>query len=618
MKRLLSLFTALTFFLSTLSPAFALDKKLLPLLLAGDYQILETNGPLAYYNKPFSIVTTGGLSFLPSKYPSNANSTVQQVKGSGFSGVGTATVAGLLTTDTITASGTVPTCAVNGTLIFGTSTNSWDIYVKRAGVVWAYWPGINIGKSFELDASGNGHDLTALTTTAITERVDGTGTDYCNIYGFSSRENRLLWSDDISVSSSWHLVSSGSVSVGNVLNFAANNSSGVYINNSQALTSGQVVRYTLKVYGTQDQMYRLYVDETAPPYNEAISSFSILSGDMDIITIEKTMSVNNTPYVKIGNGYLGLSGSLHLSNITSSIVSSDNKPLVSFGDSIGASSVQADDNRGSRSYTSVYGNYRNAIKINNSVSGYVLSQIRTAMNTKMLSGCGLLFLEGGVNDIGQAVSDPNAAMQSTMISMITKGLTYTNNIVVFTVGFGQGFSADMDAWATTYNTWLKSYSATHNLIVVDLRSLLSDVNGNQDPQYFTHDNTHPNDLGHQKIANWLISNVPYNGDVYQPITTTTTQIYGRQPAGYQLFTVYLGPLRRDLQVISGSVYPNLTVKSPLGPTFQVINTWTGGATVDLSSFTDTDKTRFGSMAGVIYSIDRTTNQKLQIDRVIGN
>ena len=113
------------------------------------------------------------------------NHTTQQVKSSGFLAAGSATVTGLLTTDTITASGpSTPTCSVNGTLTFP-EPDCWDIDVFREGVLWASWKGINIGKDAELDASGNGHHLIGIVGTTITERVDGSGTNYANEAGFS-------------------------------------------------------------------------------------------------------------------------------------------------------------------------------------------------------------------------------------------------------------------------------------------------------------------------------------------------------------------------------------------------------------------------------------------------
>ena len=120
-----------------------------------------------------------------------AGSTTPQVKGSAFTGAGTGACTGLLTTDTITSSGTPPTCTVDGTLTI--SADCWDIEVHRAGVLWASWKGINVGGSFELDASGNGHHL-YLTTTTIVEAVDGTGTNWCNEMGFTVADGSQYFS----------------------------------------------------------------------------------------------------------------------------------------------------------------------------------------------------------------------------------------------------------------------------------------------------------------------------------------------------------------------------------------------------------------------------------------
>ena len=118
-------------------------------------------------------------------YLPRAGSPTPQVKGSLFSVAVPEAVpyTGLLTTDVITVGGgTAPTCAVNGTLSM--TADFWDMFVHRDGVLWAYLPGINVGGTFELDASGNGHHL-YLTTTTIIESVDGTGTNWCNERGFT-------------------------------------------------------------------------------------------------------------------------------------------------------------------------------------------------------------------------------------------------------------------------------------------------------------------------------------------------------------------------------------------------------------------------------------------------
>jgi len=140
-------------------------------------QDLQTGALLAYYRG--DIADSRLIAYRP------LGSATPQVKGSLFSVAVPEAVpyTGLLTTDVITVGGgTAPTCAVNGTLSM--SANFWDMSIHRAGVLWAYLPGINIGGAFELDASGNGHTL-YLTTTTIVEAVDGTGTNYFNQYGGS-------------------------------------------------------------------------------------------------------------------------------------------------------------------------------------------------------------------------------------------------------------------------------------------------------------------------------------------------------------------------------------------------------------------------------------------------
>lgn len=62
-----------------------------------------------------------------------------------------------------------------------------------------------------------------------------------------------------------------------------------------------------------------------------------------------------------------------------------------------------------------------------------------------------------------------------------------------------------------------------------------------------------------------------------------------------------GPLRADLLITAGAVYPNLTVTAPLGPEFQALPEWTGGAAVDLSTLTPTANTRKGQLGVAVYS-----------------
>ena len=160
----------------------------------------NTENLLAWYRT--DIVDGKLKSYLP---PSSH--TTQQVKSSGFLGAGNSPCPGLEITDTITASGAAPTCSVAGTLTF-TGPDCWDIWVHRAGVLWASWKGINAGKDAEIDASGNGHHLIGLVGTTITERLDGSGTNYANEVGFTVSDGVSMWLDEAQetlVETSWRI-----------------------------------------------------------------------------------------------------------------------------------------------------------------------------------------------------------------------------------------------------------------------------------------------------------------------------------------------------------------------------------------------------------------------------
>ena len=141
-----------------------------------DNPLPDMNNLLAWYKGEIA-----GGKLIAAAPPSNH--TTQQVKSSGFAGIGSGTLTGLLTTDDLTSSGpNTPTCTVDGTVTFG--ADCWDFFWHRDGVLMGYYPGINVGGTFEIDASGNGRTL-YLTDTTITERLDGSGTNYANEAGYS-------------------------------------------------------------------------------------------------------------------------------------------------------------------------------------------------------------------------------------------------------------------------------------------------------------------------------------------------------------------------------------------------------------------------------------------------
>ena len=63
---------------------------------------------------------------------------------------------------------------------------------------------------------------------------------------------------------------------------------------------------------------------------------------------------------------------------------------------------------------------------------------------------------------------------------------------------------------------------------------------------------------------------------------------------------YPGPLGVDAAVQSGTAYPAIAIKGPLGADFQAIDTFTSGAEVDLSTLTPTPNVRPGPRGTLVY------------------
>jgi hypothetical protein len=78
-----------------------------------------------------------------------------------------------------------------------------------------------------------------------------------------------------------------------------------------------------------------------------------------------------------------------------------------------------------------------------------------------------------------------------------------------------------------------------------------------------------------------------------------------------------GPLNVSATVTAGTTYPAITITAPLGPEFQAITEWTGGAAVDLSMFAGSNYTRVGERGMMIYGSERTAAEIVAIDRYLG-
>lgn len=561
------------------------------------------------------IESIGESTVLRSSIPSNAHPTMQQVKGSGFAGAGSATVTGLLTTDVISCSGSLPpTCLVNGTLTFAADFDGWDVYVHRAGVLWAYWPGINVGKTIELDASGNGHHLTALTTTTITERLDGTGTDYCNESGFSARENLLKYTENPMLAQDavncWWKFGDTSVAVsGGELTITSSNTNSFIQQNAISETSGV------------DTVVYMDVNANTP----GITIWGITTHDGTAHTTSQNITnqyytVRHLSLAPITNVSLLLKNqSSMISNLKVKNLrmhSRNTTAVYSAGDSICAGAYHPTANLAipAASYTQLFC-HENGLEYDHAgVGGETLSQISarvvSALNGKTYD---IVMLEGGINDINNAASDPTAGMITAIDAAIVAAKESSNIILVYDVPLAPALSTSNEiTWTNFYNDYLATtYANDSEVTIVDTDSIIND--------YLAYDNVHPTIASHRLLADHLNATVviPTTSERYPGyIRSDAKPVTGRQPAGFQSITDNQGPLRRDLIVTDGDTYPNITANAPLGPNFQAIAEWTNNTDVDLSTLTATANTRIGTRGVAIWNPGLDAAEIIKADRYL--
>ena len=601
---------------------------------------IPREGILEYWDIRNGLIgNIGLLTVLRSSIPANANPTVQQVKGAGFAGAGSATVAGLLTTDTITATGDTPTCSVNGTLTFGVDFDGWDIYVHRAGVLWAYWPGVNVGQSRELDASGNGHHITALTTTIITERVDGSGTNYANEEGYSDYEN----------------IFATVAAVPNPLRFSVSGPDDegfyTYTKIDTTLFAGIPIKASPVKADTTTYTVRLVLRKLPS------SSNTMLNGALnDGATTGCTGRIVSGPGV-ISNPYMirvtGLSETvdtvLEISKNTFQIgiddVQFDFYPCiensVTIGDGVKIKQLQLcrgvaplsdycppalSKTRATRSvkggYPQSLGNvvcigdsltagyipylrllHQNSTFIDKGVSGNMSSQLlaRFAADT---AGADHIIILIGINDVR---SDLSAAYTMANITACVDLANAAGRGVSLCElsPFGNEvlWSAPRQACLEGVNGLINAYGEANGIPVANLYNVMR-APGTDDlaTVYDSGDGLHFNAAGSATQA-WLF------GALLPATYSATTDLLGCPVINH-------GPLRNDLIVTVGDTYPALTVKAPLGPKCQVITEWTNNAAVDLSTLVATANTRLGTRGVAIWNPGLDAAGIVRADRVL--
>ena len=328
-------------------------------------------------------------------------------------------------------------------------------------------------------------------------------------------KNEIADSNDITTSN-WTTVGTGTTRLSaHVLSMAAVNPSRVTSNTTAyvALTTGQTFRLSARVKNLATANNRIVfgVVASSSPYEE--TQIGPYTKEVDTLVVAELTALRNcSVFVYFGNS-ASSPGTVELYDIRGEIKSGRSNGLVSFGDSICNASIETGsfaDNLAS--YTARYALALGIPYQNRGVSGESLTQIKARIASQ-IGTPGTVFLEGGVNDIFLASSDPNITMQAKMTSMIAAVITAGGVPVCFEIPLCGTFGSK-SAWADTYNTWLNTYCAaqTPPIQVVPLYSILTDSEGDQISEYYTADFTHPNNLGHTAIAEWMVNNLYYVGD----------------------------------------------------------------------------------------------------------
>jgi len=502
-------------------------------------------------------------------------STRPIVKGSGFAGAGSATVTGLLTTDTITATcatGTAPTCGSNGVLTFGADANCWDVRVTRAGVLWASFPGINVGKVFELDASGNNRNLTALTTTTIIERLDGTGTDYCNESGFSEREN--IFTTSSVFPSGWGL-SDGATRSGNQYTLPV--AASYFYTTLVAATMNAATHVVLGISGSGPVGAKFKMDIYAVQNGKVYEVMVTIGADglfNKVYRFDKSDDTTSTTYyMRIGKKLTDGSITLTMLNTllsvaqTTKMVSTYAKTIVCEGDSITAGYTYPAKLGALLPGSTVHNVATNGHKIADCIASFT-----TDIAAKNPHDIVLMIGTNNVATAGGQTNEQIVADYNTLVSMcltVATGTVFLFELLPFGTAtyWDATRQATLEAINANINSLLNSLS---RVVVIPVYDLFREPGTYNMLSYLrASDGIHVQSPGPALLAD-LAEIAIANGRVNRQIITGAYAINGRQPAGFQSFTDNSGKVKLNFTIISGTGPADWVVKFSDSPVVRAI------------------------------------------------
>lgn len=141
------------------------------------------------------------------------------------------------------------------------------------------------------------------------------------------------------------------------------------------------------------------------------------------------------------------------------------------------------------------------------VGGESLVEIETRFATDVVAlAPRFVIIEGGINDIQEAVVDPNTDMRAAMIAMISAAQAAGIRPIVFNVGpfkTATNWTEERQTWLDSYNAWLAAYAAANAIPFLDVYAILEDPAAPDTLRaaFDSGDHLHWGTLGHRVVGN---------------------------------------------------------------------------------------------------------------------
>ena len=148
------------------------------------------------------------------------------------------------------------------------------------------------------------------------------------------------------------------------------------------------------------------------------------------------------------------------------------------------------------------------------VGGHKLTDLDARFAADVVAGApDCCIIQGGINDLAGAASDPNASMQAAVVSMVAKARAANIVPVLFTPGpwkTNVNWTATKQGYHDTFRAWIIAYGAAEGLAVADVYAALENPSVPQTllPAYDGGDGLHPSAAGYRATGDTFAAVMP--------------------------------------------------------------------------------------------------------------